>query len=349
VTQIINITIDGNTYTREWGQLNGKQQVKSTVAKPKNVGRSNETSAEEQAILEAKAVWAKKIKVGYSTSVAAPVTVLLPMKVNSYDKYRKKIKFPVYVSPKLDGVNVEYRLIDGKLQLLSRGGEQYPIPRHQTADVLLLLRELGTDAINGEMYVHGEYLQDIQSAVKKPNKLSDKLLFCVFDFPTIEGDYTTRCTYGYKVMDANPTNSVTQVPVAVAYNFDDIEDAFDEAIDDGYEGLIIRNSKGMYKYNTRSLDVFKYKKALDAEFVVSGHEIDKNGHVVFTCNSSNDTSFRVKLKGTNEARLEMAKTPTSYYNKFLKVEYETLSKDGIPLKPVGICFREVDSDGEAIE
>jgi len=45
----------------------------------------------------------------------------------------------------------------------------------------------------------------------------------------------------------------------------------------------------------------------------------------------------------------MAANAQDYIGKWLKIEYEMLSKDLTPLKPVGITFREVDINGEATE
>jgi len=353
-TQVINMTIDGPTYTRYWGQEGGKMQEKSTTAKAKNVGRSNETTPEEQAILEAKAVWTKKQDAGYSTSKQPTPSVLLPMKVSVYQDHTNKVTYPCFISPKLDGVNAEYRIVGDELKLFSRGGKEYPIPHHHIDEVKILLETLGTDSINGELYIHGQYLQDIQSAVKKPKDLSSKLVFYVFDFPNIIGDYQTRCEYGYKIVEGLKLKSVAAISVGVARDSIDIEEAFNESVADGYEGLVIRNPKGLYKYNTRSLDVFKYKKAQDGEFEVKSFDIDKNGHPVFHCYINNihvgtNCTFKVKPKGTNEERLTMASKASSYIGKWLKVEYECLSKSGVPLKPVGITFREVDSNGEALE
>ena len=41
-TQVVNISYEGNSYTVEWGQKDGKQQTKTTECFPKNVGKSNE-------------------------------------------------------------------------------------------------------------------------------------------------------------------------------------------------------------------------------------------------------------------------------------------------------------------
>jgi len=355
-TQIIDMVIEGDSYTRSWGQLDGKMQTKATTAKGKNIGRSNETSPEAQALLEAEAVWTKKQKANYSTSQEAPVTVKLPMKVNEYQKHLKKIAAKVYTSPKLNGVNAEYRLVGGVLKLLSRGGEEYPIPPHQYDEALALLQLLGTNSINGEQYIHGEYLQDIMAAVKKPNDMTPSLKFHVFDFPEVEGDYTTRCSTMYAKNDASTvsTPNLPFVPVWIANSPEEIDDQYNQCMDAGYEGLMVRNPTGLYEYNKRSLSVFKYKKTMDAEFEVKSFDTDKNGHAVFHCYVSNihvgdKCTFKVKLKGTNEERLEMAANAKDYIGKFLKVEYEMLSKDKIPLKPVGIMFRAVDANGEAVE
>ena len=359
-TQVLNMEIIGDTYIREWGQLHGKQQTKATTAKGKNIGKANETTPEQQAVLEAEAVWTKKQKANYSTSKEAPVTVRLPMKVNDYHKHMKKVIFPCFSSVKLNGVNAEYRLVGGVLKLLSRGGEEYPIPPHQEAEVIQLLNHLDTTSINGEMYIHGEFLQDIMAATKKHNELTPRLKFWIFDFPAIGGSYNDRCTAMYSKYNemAIATPTIPLIQVGIANSHEELDEQHELATEAGYEGIIIRNAKGLYAYNTRSLDVFKYKVAMDAEFKAIDFSIDKNGHAVFVCiprlpRFSEDLrdvpTFKVKLKGTNEERLEMAATADSYLGKFLKVEYEMLSKDGLPQKPVGIMFRRVDGNGEAIE
>lgn len=355
--QVIDITISGAVYTRIWGQLDGKVQSKETTATPKNEGRSNATTAEEQAVLEAKAVWIKKQKAGYSLSPEAPTTVKLPMKVNDYHKHKKKVSFPCYTSPKLNGVNVEYRLISNPgdvdvLKLLSRGGEEYPVPVHQETQVLMLLQALGTNSINGEMYCHGEHLQDIMAATKKHNELTPRLKFNVFDFPEVGGTYQERCAKMYSIKDSYKdfdTSDFPFVPVWVANSHEEIDDQYKQCVDAGYEGLVIRNAKAEYKYNTRSNGVFKYKTMKDAEYEVIGFKIDKNKHAVYTCVTPLGDMFSVKRRGTSEERLKDAEEAPSNVGKFLRVEYEMLSKDKKPLKPIGDVFRKVGENGEAME
>lgn len=58
---------------------------------------------------------------------------------------------------------------------------------------------LQTDCLNGELYIHGEHLQDIQSAVKKPNKLSPKLQFHIFELPTINQTYSIKFYFIWQI------------------------------------------------------------------------------------------------------------------------------------------------------
>lgn len=365
-TQVFNISTEEDTITVTWGQLGGKQQSKQTVCSPKNVGRSNETTGAQQAELEAKAIWVKKQKANYSESIEAPVTTNLPMKLSNYHDHKSKVRFPCYTSVKLNGVNVEYRLVEGELKLLSRGGEEYPIPDHQREEAIALIRHLDGHSINGEMYCHGEHLQDIMAATKKHNELTPRLVFHIFDFPTVDEEYGKKCERLYPKVAELELKTIATINVGIGIDHEDLTEQHDELVEAGYEGLVIRNATSKYVYNTRSLDMFKYKVSKDGEFKVVSYKLDKNGHAVFEClcdthiqiptkeNAQNGIStmhprFSVKLKGTNEERLAMAAEADSYIGQYLKVEFETLSKDGVPLKPVGVMFRRVDDNGEAIE
>ncbi len=75
-----SISTSADTYTVTFGQVDGAMQTVTTTCSPKHIGKSNETSASQQAELEAAALVAKKLKSGYSTDPSAPVTVQLPMK-----------------------------------------------------------------------------------------------------------------------------------------------------------------------------------------------------------------------------------------------------------------------------
>src|SRR6185503_20081165 len=89
-----------------FGKMGGKIQIKETVCKPKNVGRANETTAEDQAIAEAISKWEKQVRLGYreSTEELKTVDQISPMLAHDALKRKNDIVYPAFVQPKLDGV-----------------------------------------------------------------------------------------------------------------------------------------------------------------------------------------------------------------------------------------------------
>lgn len=343
------VDVAGDTITVSQGKVGGKMQDYHTKCEPKNVGRSNETSAEMQAELEATSKWKKKRdREGYSEDPSGEIQLKLPMKVKVYQDNLKNVEFPCYVSPKLDGVNAIYRLEGAKLTLYSRGGLEYPPIPHLEKHIRLAMSSLKCTELNGELYIPDSFLQDITSAVKKPKALSKHLEFHIFDVPDMREVYGERAKALMR-LNINPIRPIKVVIMSRVGSHDDVEDLHGHYTRQGYEGIVIRNTKGAYKYNERSSDVFKYKKAADAEFQVVDYNFDKYQHVVFHCDNGDGKLFKVKPKGTANERLKMAALADEYLGKWLTVEFETLSKDKVPLKPVGLNFRECDAEGAPIE
>jgi hypothetical protein len=114
----------------------------------------------------------------------------------------------------------------------------------------------------------------------------------------------------------------------------------------GLEGTVIKNAKALYQHNVRSSDMFKYKKAQDAEWEIVGYELDKRNHPVFILITNELRIFKAKPKGTHEFLASI--DPDTYVGQFATVEYEILSKDLIPLKPIFIGLRKCDSNGDPL-
>ena len=343
-----SIEVSGPTFTCIYGQVGGKLQSQQTICKSVNIGKSNETTPEQQAQLESAALIAKKIKSGYSYDKSAPVTVQLPMKVKAYQDQSHNIKFPCFSACKLDGVNAIYRRENGKLTIYSRGGEVYPAIPHLEALVHKAMDLFQSNELNGELYIHGEHLQDIQSAVKKPKELSAKLSFCIFDIADSTDNFYERAMLMHKHNQFDTTQLST---VSVVYNVDckstaDIEQHYVEATEFGYEGTVIKNFDGLYKHNVRSSDQFKYKKAQSAEFLIVSYELDKNNLPVFILESAGG-EFKAKPIGTKEYWSQQI--PVTYIGQYATCEYEVFSKSGIPLKPIFISTRKLDASGNPIE
>lgn len=345
-TQTHSITITNNTYTVTQGQLDGKTQSYLTTCSPKNVGKANETSGAEQAIKEAQALWESKLKKGYTQTCGIPTTSQLPMKVKCYQNQVKNVVFPCYSTPKLNGVNATFTLANNTLILTSRGGELYKSLPHLESDIKRILTTLKTDRIAGELYIHGEHLQDITSYVKSQKPESSLLEFHIFDLPNVPGTYEQRL----KVLQTiKSTAFVKLIPSTLCHSHDDINSHFKLCISYGFEGTVIYNSSALYEYNVRSSNIFKYKQAQSAEYQVVDYTTDKSGFPLLICKITNDLTFTVKPSGTAEQRKQLLNILPTKLGEYYTIEYETLSKNGTPLKPVGIAFRKCTPSGIPLE
>ena len=91
------------TIVTVFGYENGtKQAAHLKIPYGKNIGRSNQTSPWEQAVAEAKAKWEKKQLENYRISLEEEIHVL-PMLAHKYTDHFKKVVWPCYVQPKLNG------------------------------------------------------------------------------------------------------------------------------------------------------------------------------------------------------------------------------------------------------
>jgi hypothetical protein len=105
-----------------------------------------------------------------------------------------KVSFPLYSQIKYNGVNAIYRRTNNQLQLFSRGGKLLPKIPHLESSIHILMDRLNSNELNGELYIHGTSLQQITSAVKKPNLLSSQLTFALFDIADSKANYEIRLT-----------------------------------------------------------------------------------------------------------------------------------------------------------
>lgn len=350
-TQVCNISTIDNIITVEFGQLDGAMQTKTTTCKGKNIGKANETTDLQQAQSEAQSKWEKKKKSGYSEDISAPVTVQLPMKVGIWESKRFPETGVVYSTPKYNGVNGVYRRESNELKLYSRGGDEYPGIPHLEDEIHQIMDILDSNELNGELYIHNEHLQDITSAVKKPKELSKKLTFVIFDIADSQLDYHRR-RIKLLGLELDITNGHIPEPQHIVFStgivcnsLKDVEGHYAYCMASNLEGTVLKLPEAKYQHNVRSSHMWKYKKTLDGEYKVTSFNLDKNDHPVYTCITPEGLEFKVKRKGTAEERLSDAVIADSNIGKWLTIEYETLSKDNKPLKPVGLSFRDCDAYG----
>lgn len=348
------IWTEGADMVEEYGTVEGEKTTNRRTCEGKNIGKKNETTPEDQAAKEAAAKHQKKLDKGYRlTKDAAKETVFLPMLAHDYNKLKKAIEFPVDVQPKLDGVRCLARMGDEDVNLMSRGGKEYVV--HHITDELRDMLSPKT-VLDGELYVHGMPLQDINALVKKHREEDDpeypggsvQLEYWVYD------GFHEECTHHtwerrrddlVRYMDGFPDRvKVRPVPTFKCKSEEQLFEFLDRFLEEGYEGAILRLPDGEYSLGHRSRNLLKLKKFEDSEFEIVGwYEAKGNdkGTVCWTCATPEGKEFRVRPMGTREQRAKWLEEADSYIGKMLTVKYQQLSKDGIPTgNTVGVAIRE---------
>lgn len=346
---------DGPEVVLRYGKEGGRIQEKRTTSKGKNLGRSNETSPEQQAEKEATAKYAKQIKKGYKDSKSNLGSLTLPPLAKKYQDSKNAIKWPAYGSYKLDGVRMTAFYENGKVRFQSRGGEDYPVIEEIAEELKQVFFNVQPElVIDGELYCHGMYLEDITAAVKKHNEDTKKLEFHIFDMydPLCEEAPLKARYQGYKTMlafssaDINKLVGLTQLKL---HNEDELLAFHKIVTDQGYEGIVIRNMDSLFKFNQRTSDFQKYKVQMDDEFLVVNYEQGKNGCVSAVCevNVGIDTkTFKAPLIGTMEYQQKVFDNYLT--GVYATIKFEKYSKYGIPTKPKMKCFRDVNDKGDPL-
>ena len=121
--------------------------------------------------------------------------------------------------PKLNGVNGTYRRApDGTLTLTSRGGDISSYTALRSRYTKGYGSGLNTDCLNGELYIHGEHLQDIMSAVIKTRELSKKTDFLIFfEFPDIDWPFCDKIPLFKSLKLHLDSEYVLPVPITCKY------------------------------------------------------------------------------------------------------------------------------------
>jgi DNA ligase-1 len=345
-----DIWTEGADICTEYGQIGGKMQNARKTATPKNVGRANATNAGEQAILEATAMHKKRLDGKYSLTIEdAKKEVFLPMLAASFDKRKDKVTYPVDVQPKLDGVRCLAYWDGDSVKLMSRGGKQWNCCQHIIEELEEVLPK--GMVLDGELYIHGSTFQEITKLVKKLRPESVNVQFHVYDVP--RAVYWTPA-FGKVVWDNRiealadfrdasiDCKSVVVVETHQANSEDEVYQLQSEYLEDGYEGAIVRERDGEYKFGYRSNKLLKVKNFMDEEYLIAGFTTGVgrfDGCIVWVCMTEDGQSFKVVPQGTMEERQETYKNADKHIGDWLKVKFFELTDDNIPRFPVGLGVR----------
>jgi ATP-dependent DNA ligase len=343
-----DIEVQGDEIVTTYGLVDGQKQEARKRAFPKNIGKKNETSAEQQALAQAKSMHKFKLDRKYSLSPDEAEELLeLPMLAKPIEKV-KKITYPLDLQPKLDGVRCLAKWDGDEVVLMSRSGKPYDVPHISRSLESFLPR--GTK-LDGEIYVHGMTFQEVLTLAKKNREESIELEFHVYDCPIEDHEdrpwserYMNLCeTFGL----ATDMEKIKLVPTWTVNNKEELDETYLRCIEDGYEGAIARLHHGKYLYGYRSSELLKIKDFQDGEWpIVDAYEGEGKfeGCVTWVCEMEDGATFGVCPKGSLEEKKAWWELwlldPSQIKDRPYKVQHFGFTDEGLPRFPIGLGFRD---------
>jgi DNA ligase 1 len=371
--------IDGASFYAVKGLVDGKKTTdKATTTIAKNVGRSNETTPEEQAELEAQAKFQKKLDSGYALNEidAQKKKFYEPMLAHNYKDRQDELvgKFPHYSQPKLDGIRCIVRKEGDTLVGRTRNGKEIECIPHILKSLNGFFLAYPTAILDGELYNHDlrDNFNKITSLVRKQKpiqseKMSDKVFakkvseykerlaeaedtiqYHVYDAPRLNDVINEKQPFDYRIdeLKANliQNKHIILVETNEVYSKGNLNSLYGQYLEQGYEGQMVRKSRSNYE-NKRSTSLLKRKEFIDAEYKIididigNGNRSGTAKNLVCYCEKTKQT-FNSNIKGSFEYLKEIYDNRKDYIGKLATIKYFQLTPDGIPRFPYAIAFRD---------
>ena len=365
--QVWDLELEGNKYRVTSGMVDGKKHTNEwTECKGKNIGRANATTPEQQAALEAQALWDKKYREGYRAkeSELTLTGIFEPMLAKRYEDYKDELVYPVYSQPKLDGI----RCIAKRAGTFTRTGKPHTTLAHIEAALTKVFEEYPDLVLDGEAYADklNKNFSRICSLIKRVNPTPAELIECsqhisyhVYDckLGDTAAPFSERSRFIREHLAGLP--GIIIVPTELITSKEVLDKYYESYITSGQEGQIVRID-GAYE-NKRSKLLLKRKEFDDQEFTILGMEegtgnragtvgamhfetpkggkLLSNGTMVDTLGKP----FKSNVKGSWEFVEELWKNRKKYLGKQATVRYFGLTPgDKIPRFPYVVAIR----DGE---
>lgn len=341
---------DGTAYyTTRYGKVGGSiQETTVDIDVGKNIGKKNETSPLEQACQEARAKWTKQQdRRGYSNGKPKKVANTAPMLAKSYEKEIKKVKFPCYYQPKLDGMRCIAEKSNQKIALWSRQGKTIETLPHIVSilDAIMINGQIA----DGELYTHGTVtFQTLLSWIKRAQKDTVKVRYNVYDLVS-DDPFNKRFIDLCHMVGQKGKGIVKTVYTDKVHSHSDVQAKLADQLSRGYEGIMLRIGDCTYASGRRSSELLKVKNFQDEEFeIVDAYEnIGKHkGQCTLVCKTNNGTTFGVKPIGDDAQRRKYWDdfNAGKLKGKMLTVKFFewTTSDSPVPRFPVGIAVRDYD-------
>lgn len=361
--------VDGNRYRTIYGRLGGQNIIAEwTVCEGKNLGKKNETTPEEQALIEAKALYEKKVRrEGYWRNIndIDKITFIEPMLGKPYDDHKRKVTFPCYAQSKIDGIH----LIFSYLGLQTRKGEDVLAAPHILKGLYRILEDYPQIVLCGEGYNHSlaGRLNKIMSLIRKTKNISQEdfdeserlIQFWCFDGYgfrgiTKETPWIERIQALDKLFDlyfypedsfkfSIKNKSFRVIKTKICQNQQELDEHYEDSVRNGFEGQMVRYGDCVYKHK-RVDYLLKRKDFKDEDMEVISFEEGrgKASGLAITCNVRHKSGeiFGAGFSGfSDEERKEIWNNQQNYIGLVANVKYLNTTEFGKGTIAKVLCFR----------
>ncbi len=328
------------------GLLDGKILEPIPQMISESVGK---TTPFQRAVKYGDTKWKNKKKTGFSENLdrlkEKKEIIIVPMR--PYPLQNKYLQYPAYVQPKVDGYRGLMHSSNGKIMIFSQRGNTYPHLAHieKEASGIKLLNNKDI-YLDGEIYLENYPIRVLKSVISKYNldkeetEIAKKIKFYAFDMFNLKKlwlTYQERFRILRDEVFKKKYKTINLIENVEVKNREELDQKFTEYVKKGYEGIIIRNLKGVYKLRGKSTNVLKSKDVKKDTFKIAGYKEgsgNNHGTVIWKieCLKNKTKSFWAKPMGTREERRQMYKNCEKYLGKPVHVKYFEIDKDGCVTK-----------------
>jgi ATP-dependent DNA ligase len=226
-----------------------------------------------------------------------------------------------------------------RVETVSRGGKNYDVSAQLiTKELAEYLEENQNLVFDGELYVHGQYLQKISGIARLETwePRCETLEYWIYDLAIPDLDFEDRLEILRDLQEYFEDSKKIKIQEHyLTKSWSAIQKLHDQWVLDGFEGLVARKPDKHYEFGKRGSTMIKVKMYQEEEFeIIDYAEKLREEDFCFICQTKEGIVFEAKPIGTREMKAEYIDDMDNIIGKMGTVKYFELSKEGTPLQAI---------------
>jgi ATP-dependent DNA ligase len=252
----------------------------------------------------------------------------------------------MWCSRKLNGVRcmIKWNENANRVETVSRGGKNYDVSAQLiTKELLDYLRENPSIVFDGELYVHGQYLQKISGIARLETwePRCETLEYWVYDLAIPDVPFDERLELLRDLQEYFEDSKKIKIQEHyLTKSWSAIQKLHDKWVADGFEGLVARKPDKKYEFGKRGSTMIKVKMYQEGEFeIIDYAEKLRDEDFCFICQTDDGKVFEAKPIGTREMKAEYIADMDNIIGNKGTCKFFEWSADEVPLQATFQCVR----------